>query len=191
MPKRAEMAYLLHMAKLTITEALAEVKTIKARVEKKHANVLRYFGRHSNVKDPLEKDGGSVAFIKAERQGIEDLLARWVRIRTAIQQANVSTKATVAGLERSVADWLNWRREIAPVQKAHVASFINGIQNARNEAKKQGVAMVEKETGQAPEIVICINEQEVAVLSESLETTLGELDGKLSLINATTVIDVE
>lgn len=178
------------MAKLTITEALAEVKTIKARVEKKQGNVLRYFARHSQVKDPLEKDGGSVAFIKSERQGIDDLLARWVRIRTSIQRANVQTQATITGTTRTVADWLNWRREVSPVQKQLVSSLINGIQRARDEAKKQGISVVDKESGQ-PEVVVSINEQEIAKLSEDLETTLGELDGKLSLINATTVIDVD
>lgn len=74
--------------KLTITEALAEVKTIKARVTKKQEGIMRYFARDARLKDPLLAEGGSSIWIERERQAIKDLLARMVTIRTAIQRKN-------------------------------------------------------------------------------------------------------
>ena len=61
------------MSKLTITEALAEIKTIEKRIDKKRQSLQPYIARMDGVKDPLEKSGGSAAFIKAERQAIGDL----------------------------------------------------------------------------------------------------------------------
>lgn len=181
------------MAKLTITEALAEIKTIKARTEKKQASIMRYFARDSRTKDPLEADGGSIDFVRRERQGIADLLARWVRIRTAIQRANVSTSLKVQDVERNVADWLNWRREVAPIEKSQLQVMVQGVNTIRQQALKQGAVLVEKETGakDVQEVIVAVNETELAKSTESLESILGELDGKLSLVNATTVIEVE
>lgn len=44
---------------LTITEALAEIKTVGKRVEKKREFIKAFLARQDGVKDPLEKDGGS------------------------------------------------------------------------------------------------------------------------------------
>ncbi len=54
------------MAKLTITEALAEIPTIEKRIEKKREFILNYLYRQSSVRDPHEKDGGSTVLIVRE-----------------------------------------------------------------------------------------------------------------------------
>lgn len=43
---------------MLITEALAELKTLNKRVEKKKEYVKAYLYRQEGLKDPLEKDGG-------------------------------------------------------------------------------------------------------------------------------------
>ena len=101
------------MSKLTITEALAEIKTINKRLQTKRQNTLQYVARDARVKDPLEREGGSVEFLKRERQSIKDLEQRVVAIRTAIQRSNLETRTTIAGRELSIAEWLTWRREIS------------------------------------------------------------------------------
>lgn len=70
------------MAKSTITEALAELKTINARLETRRQNVGQYLMRDARLKDPLETDGGSVEYVTRERQAIKDLEERIVQIRT-------------------------------------------------------------------------------------------------------------
>src|SRR5579863_1653454 len=66
------------MRQLTITEALAEIKTINKRLESKRESVRNYIARDVRVRDPLEKEGGSAEFIKRERQAIIDLEERIV-----------------------------------------------------------------------------------------------------------------
>ena len=76
------------MAQMTITEALAETKTIDKRISKKRTFVTDYLFRQDALRDPLEKEGGSVAAIEATRQAIGDLEKRLVDIRRAIARAH-------------------------------------------------------------------------------------------------------
>src|SRR4029077_17206699 len=98
--------------KLTITEALAEIKTIGKRVETKQSQLESYIVRDSRMRDPMEKDGGSAEFIKRERQAITDLQKRVVNLRLAIQQSNMVTKLSLNGTDMTVYEWLIWRREV-------------------------------------------------------------------------------
>lgn len=80
------------LAKLTLTEALAELKTIDKRIVTKQNNILTYAARQDLIKDPLEKDGGSVKFVKEEKQGMNDLETRKVAIRRAIAKQMILRK---------------------------------------------------------------------------------------------------
>lgn len=47
------------MPRLTITEALAELKTLDKRILAKQGSIPNYLVRDDRVRDPLAKDGGS------------------------------------------------------------------------------------------------------------------------------------
>ena len=182
---------------MTITESLAEIKTIGKRLEKKKQAIYANLGRDQRLVDPLE--GGSVEYIKRERQAIEDLEKRIVTIRTAIQKSNLETKTTVGEMSMSVAEWLTFRREVATGRQQFLASINQGVKQIRDKVQRDGgrvssvgmAATAIVEAGKnAPDVTIHINEKELLGEQERLEQILGELDGKLSLLNATTVIDV-
>lgn len=178
---------------MTITEALAEIKTIGKRLEKKRGSIGLYTGRDARVKDPLEREGGSVEFIKRERQAITDLEARVVLIRTSIQKSNLGTRAVIQGVDKSVSEWLTWRREIAPGTVAFINNMVQGINQMRAKIQKDGKAMLPaKDEGSATpgDVVVHLDEKGLHEESEKMEQILGELDGRLSLLNATTIIDV-
>lgn len=186
------------MSKLTITEALQEIKTIGKRLEKKRAAVGPYLARDSRNRDPLAKDGGSDKFITAECQAISDLEERIIKIRTSIQRSNLDAAIAVAGVTRTVAEWLTWRREISTQQSAFLRAMVSGLNNIRNEVQKKGgkivaaaaVAVNESfDPNGPPEVIVNVDERALIADQENLETMLGDLDGKLSLFNATTVIE--
>ena len=181
------------METTTITEGLAEIKTLTARIQKRRETVLRYLARDIRLRDPLEKEGGSVDFIKRERQAIADLEDRLVRIRCAIQTINGTTTLTLGETVRSIAYWLNWRREIAEKRAAFLgmvtgavgqarkyAGGITGAVNARGERVPSAEAPIE--------IVVNVDEALLAKEVELHEKIIGDLDGRLSLLNATTTI---
>jgi len=177
----------------TITEALAEIKTIGKRLEKKRESVKAYLARDSRVKDPLEKEGGSTEYVRKERQAISDLEKRVVTIRTAIAKSNLGTAVTIQGMSKTVFELLTWRREVSEAQKNFVTGMRMGISSLREKMMKDGKRVVgsdgEAETNRG-DAVISVNEKELIEESEKIETVLGELDGKLSLLNATTIVDV-
>lgn len=178
---------------ITITEGLAEIKTINKRIEKKRQYIGQYVGRLEGVKDPLEKQGGSVAIIAQERQAMSDLEARIITIRRGIQQANDTTNITVESVTRTISEWLTWRRDVAPSRRVWLSSLRDGMKNLRENAKRQGNAVVSATAvtaEQAPtDLVINIDEHELGQEIEQLENILGQLDGQLSLKNATVMID--
>lgn len=177
---------------MTITEALAEIKTIGKRLEKKRQGILQYVVRDARVKDPLEKDGGSTTFVQQERQGIADLEGRIITIRTAIQEANLATNITVGDQTKTIAEWLTWRREVSTGSRQFLTTLNQSIQAVR--AKLQtttGARLINaasEATAQPGEVVVHVDEKELAGSIEGMEQILGDLDGKLSLLNATTVL---
>lgn len=171
---------------MTITEALAEIKTVGKRIEKKQEFINGYVMRPENLRDPLEKDGGSRTAIDREMQAIGDLEQRLVTLRLAIQKANADTPVTVEGVTKSMAEWLVWRREVAPLRQRRLNGLRTGIVGARQnyvqKARQQGVEV------KADDLVVNVDEQALAREAETLETVLAQLDGQLSLKNATILI---
>ncbi len=174
---------------ITVTEALAEIKTVGKRIEKKRQFINQYIARQDGVRDPLEKDGGSATVIKKERQAIGDLEDRIVSLRRGIQQANDETYVSLNGETRTISEWLTWRRDVAPARKQWLAQISSSLHQIRENAKRQGAAIVSASvtTGEMKptDIVVNVDERGVAEESETLEDTLGQLDGQLSLKNAT------
>ena len=182
--------------KITITEALAELKTLGKRIPKKEEFSLQYIARSEGVRDPLEKSvpGGSPVAITRERQAIADLQKRHVAIRTSIQKSNHVVTITVADMTKTVAEWLTWRKEIAPGLQQFLTKMRMQVVNHRDQAQKRGNAVVSATaisgTEKPTDIVINVDEQALAAEAEQLENILGTLDGALSLKNATTFIEL-
>jgi hypothetical protein len=181
------------MSKMTITEALAELKTINKRLQTKRQNTMNYVARDIRAKDPLEREGGSVAFLIRERQGIADLEKRIVAIRTAIQHSNLETRASIGGHDMSVAEWLTWRREVSTSSREYLSLLIANIKGLRDKMQKEGRMLVSAQaeaSGGPADVVVHLNEKELLEELEVFDVVLGELDGRLSLLNATTTIEL-
>lgn len=176
---------------ITITESLAELKLIKAKIDKKKAFILQNLGRQEGAKDQLEKSGGTSAVLAAEMQAIKDLQERFVRIRSAIATANANSVVEICGIKRSIADWLVWRRDVAPIIKdleRHISSGIQGIKKGAQQSNFK--VLPPNESGSSPtDVIISLDEKKLAEASEQVQEILDTLDGKLSLHNATVQLE--
>jgi hypothetical protein len=179
------------MLSMTITEALAEIKTIGKRLVTKREFVLQYLGRQDGLKDPLEKEGGSREAIRESRQSIADLESRIIRIRRAISSANASVELAVCGDTRTIAEWLIWRREVSGEQVVFLRGLQAGLGGMRSEASKKGWNVVARESDvqDKTDVIVNIDELELSAEIEGMEKVLGNLDGQLSLKNATTMVE--
>lgn len=175
---------------LTITEGLAEIKTLKARIEKKRQGIGPYIVRPAQMRDPMEKDGGVANWIARELQSIGDMEDRIIRIRLAIQKANLETQLKIGTREFSIAEWLTWRREI----QADWAKFQRNLQDTlarvRQDPRNQGRAIRSDGEAGPTDIIAHIDEAQLAKTYDEYMETIGALDGRLSLANATTLIEV-
>lgn len=180
---------------MTITEALAEIKTVTKRIESKRKFVGQYLVRGSDFKDPLEKEGGSQKNLEQEMQAIRDLEQRLVDLRRSISAANDATDITIEGVTKTIGDWIVWRREVAPNRER----FLDGIQrsilsvrenqrygNLKSLNYRGDVGVSDKVT----DIIVNVNEQEISKEIEQMKNILGQLDGQLSLKNATVMVDL-
>lgn len=178
------------MAKITITEALAEIPTIGKRVGKKQKFIKDYLYRQANIRDPHEKNGGSAVLLKQEFQAIKDLEDRLIAIRAEIQRANQENTIAIGEETRTIADWLTWRREISSTTQNFYAQLSNSLNHVRTTAMQRGLSVTDKDTGSPSDFVVNLDEKWLAEEIEHLENVLGILDGQLSLKNATITIDV-
>lgn len=176
----------------TITEALAEIKTIGKRIEKKRQFIQQYLVRQEIVRDPLENQGGSKAAIASELQGIKDLEERIVALRRGIAKVNATTPLTIAGVTRTMQDWLTWRREVAPARKTAIQTLRQTLITFRQQQVQKGMTVRDVPTADPTDkdIIVNVDERALAVEAEQIEEVLGQLDGLLSLKNATTTFDV-
>lgn len=178
------------MTEKTITEALAELKTIQRRLAKKRQFIRDYLVRQERIRDPLEKEGGSFKALESEMQAIRDLDAYAVSLRNAINRNNLDTTVTIDGETRTVADWIVWRRDVAPHTQTFLGQLRADIQGVRKDAAQKGLQVVNGQAQSDTDVHINVNERKLAEQMEHIETVLGELDGKLSLHNATTTVTV-
>lgn len=179
---------------MTITEALAEIKLIDAKLEKKRTAVRTYITRQEQMKDPLLLQGGSFEYIKRERQAITDLENRKVALRRAIARANEATEVTIGGETRSIADWLVWRRDVAPGRQLFLTQLWQGIDAARRDAQQRGYMVVDGSTNSTTskpgDVAVNLDVVALGTEVENLVEILGNLDGQLSLRNATVQVEV-
>lgn len=177
---------------MTITEALAEIKTVLKRIQSKREFIETYQFRIDSLKDPLEKDGGSSKAVAEAGQAVADLETRVVALRTAIADANSSNTITLEGVEKPIADWLIWRREIAPGQERFLNGLANKLSSARSSVAGQKYRWgdAKSEQDKPVDIVVNIDETKLNADKEQMKNILGQLDGQLSLKNATIMLKV-
>lgn len=181
--------------KLTVTEALAEIKTLAKRIERRRESILPYLWRQKAVTDPLAEDveGGSREFIKRERQAAGDLELRWVQLRTAIQRLNLTEKITIDGDERTIADWLTWRKEVMPGQRDYLLKLRSAMNKLQQEATSKQVGVInidQSDSAKYTDVMTNISMVDLAADIEHIELVVGTLDGQLSYKNATSFIEL-
>lgn len=170
---------------ITITEALAEMKTINKRIDNKANFVTANLWRPSIITDALAADGGAEKRVGEEMQAIGDLFLRLERIRVRIQEANQKNLLTVQGQSKSVAAWLAWRKECAPKLKTLFGNLTRHMAEGNKQARTPAA-------GQQPwNVVEHYSTSKIQAATEFVDNVLGELDGKLSLFNATCTINVD
>jgi len=170
----------------TITEALAGLKRIDARIEAKRKLIREAAVRPEIMVDPHAKTGGSAETIKATLQSIADLGRRFMAIRAAVAASNAARDLTINGKTRKIGDWLVWRREVVGKQKTILMELLGSVQQLR----RAGGQFRDPQGNNPVNAVVNVDEAQLQKELTVIEDTLGVLDGLLSVANATTTIEI-
>lgn len=179
------------MEKMTITEALSEVNLIKKKLDHKKRNFVPLTVKAEHAKDPYESEGGSSVYLKKELQSIEDLYKRLIRIRSAISKANIETDITIGERTQSIHDWLTWKREISKDETSFINSVVTGVAQAQKDvATKPSCYDAADGTKKLLSLQVNVDYPAFVKKQEEMATLFEQLDGKLSLKNATIVVTI-
>ena len=122
---------------------------------------------------------------------MSDLQARVMKIRAAIQKSNLENTITISGYTKSISEWLTWRKEVAPNHLSFLNSLFTNIQNVRKQALQRGAQIVKgTEQEGLNDLIVNLDETVLQKERDDVQKILGELDGQLSLKNATINIEV-
>lgn len=180
------------MDKMTITEALAEIKLILKKIDKLQKVVNSNLFRYEHSKDPFESDGGSRMFAEASLQSIKNLYQRLSKIRAAITKANLENSLTIGDTTLSLHEWLTYKREIAKPTIAYYLELQNSLKQKMDEHDKRPQVYKDEATGkiEIAKLHASLDYAKIVAENQKLSDIEQTLDGKLSLKNATIVIEV-
>lgn len=133
--------------RMTIHRALAELKLIDSRIEKATAAIDPTGGMQGEdglVNQHYKKEEFETA-AKAKLQSVLDLIARKIKIKSAIVNANGVTKVKIAEKEMTIADAINYK-SLVSFQK----NLIGLLLNKHNKVK----ALVNKENERVNEVAL-------------------------------------
>lgn len=169
------------MAKITLTEALAQHKLTLKKIDDKTRELSHYTVRDERIVDPLQKSNTtSQKFVQEQMQSIADLGEHAIKLRAAISRKNKEVKVRFGSMEMTVEDALAWRREVAP----RVKMLYDGMLTQARKSRQVTAQQVEVKH------VVNFDESEVMKALEATTDALGKLDTELSIVNATQTIEV-
>lgn len=177
--------------KTTITEALSEINLIDKKLKKKRAEARNALFRYEELPDPYESEGGMKAYFNRVNQSIEDLEMNLQKIRSAIHKKNLDTKVKILHLEKSIDEWLTWKRDVYS-SKAKFLQELEGCLKAEYDEVKANPKIFKKKEGEEFKIANLVSSKDLAEIERELAELIEineKLDGQLSLKNATVVID--
>lgn len=178
------------MESMTITEALAELKLITKKVEKKKEVVKQNLTTFEHLPDAFKEDGGVKEMVKREMQAIADHYERLVRIRASIGVKNAETSVMVEGVSKTISQWLAWKESVKDPLSALLAEIQNGVNTAVKSNAQRPMVTANEQTKEVNLAKLMIN-VDMGHVNKSIETIISiteKLDGQLSLKNATTVV---
>ena len=179
------------MEQMTITEALSEVNLVNKKLEHKKKNALTLLVKADHAPDPYANEGGTAEFLKREFQSIDDLHRRLIKIRSSISKANIENEITLGNRTQSIHDWLTWKREVSKPETSFINNVVNNTKSLLDENSKQP-RVYESADGKKELLKLTPNVDYASFVKkqEELATLFEQLDGKLSLKNATIVVTI-
>jgi hypothetical protein len=193
--------------KLTIARALTRLKTSKAQLEQIAAQIQKYGAWTNKAFHPL----GDVATkdlninhktarekVQSLYQQFNDLTKEIVKLKVAIEKANLTTNITIGEGETAqtmtISEALNYRREVEKQVRQLTFSYNASVAAAQNNVNRYNQQWANAdESAKATllsDVLYLVNPAEIKKHEDFLSAFMTELDGELNAINAVTEIEL-
>ena len=158
--------------KMTVHKALAELKTMDARIE----NAIRSATYVLAVKHSAEKINGKTVqnFKEDMRSGyqkVTDLIARRDAMKRAVVLSNATTKVTIGGKEMTIAEAIEAKNHGMEFKSMLLRQMNSAYVTAQNELNRNGCEALEKKAEQYVLAVIAAQpkDSKMSVDSEAMK----------------------
>ena len=191
--------------KMTIARGLTRLKTIKAQLANIANQIGMYGAINNKVRHPLGEQ--KVALDKNHNQAIEavnslyqqfnDLKDEFLKIKLAIDKANLTTVITIGGKQMTIQEALIYRRDIQQYVQSLNHQYGRAVQQAQAQVDKYNNSLntegMDESTLKAvmADVLYLVPRERINEVNNFLVAFMTELDGVLNEVNAVTEITIE
>lgn len=204
---------------MSVHEAMAAIKMLDKRLDTLAQGTYVFTNKHSNTKiNGLPKEE-IVKQIAATHDSAVDTIARRRAIKAALSKSNASTMVVIGGKQYTVAEAIEMKRSYSTYMLSYIANWQNQMVVAKRQCDKTNAELEKRADEYVVGLIgskekvnsddamplrqayINANTMEVVTderiaeyvqkLQEELDTFEAEVDAKLSISNAITMIEVE
>jgi hypothetical protein len=191
--------------KLTIARGLTRLKTIKAQLENISTNIQQYGAWNDKTKHPLgdtthndikKNHAQAREKVASLYQQFNDLKAEYIKIKLAIDKANMVTDIEVAGKVMTIHEALIYEREIATFITRLTGAYKGSVASAELKVRQfnNQFANLQDENIKASllaDISYLVSKDVIEELDKFAIEFLTEIDGIKNEVNALTEIQVD
>jgi len=191
--------------KMTIARGLTRLKTIKAQLSNIANQIGSYGAINNKVRHPLGEQ--KVALDKNHNRAIEavnslyqqfnDLTNEFIKIKLAIDKANLNTVITIGGKQMTIQEALIYRRDIQEYVQSLNNQYGRAVQQAQAQVDKYNNSLntegMDESTLKAvmADVLYLVPRERINEVNNFLVEFMTELDGVLNEVNAITEITIE
>lgn len=131
--------------KMTVHQALCELKTLNARITSGiEGQVFVFANKHANTKVCGVDIGKYCEEIKSAYQSVTDLIARRDAIKRAVTTSNATTAVSIGGKEYTVAEAIEMKNNSIPLKQMLLREMNRRNTSARAEAERNNGERLEQ-----------------------------------------------
>ncbi len=169
---------------MKLIEALKNLKTIEKRIQKGCEQISEYFAYVSVETPHFETQEKQTEQVHSLIQGNLDLAKEYLKLKSAIEHTNLTTKVTIGHRTHTINELITLRRV-----SGKFTLMTYGAINP-NGAKTRLQQFYNKSGGVNPiepaRIIVCYKEEDKNKHQQEWTDFLAQIDGKLEVVNAET-----
>lgn len=188
---------------MSVARGLTRLKTIKGQLAHIQGDLRNYSSFNSKLKNPIADTTPATKLIdnqKAAQAAVDSLLqqesaliAEFVKIKTAIDTANLATKITLGGKTLSIAEALVYKRDAVSLTRNTLSSIEGGIVSAQRNVDQYNTQFSKVPEELKPdmlgEVIQLVPKTKIDEMRSFILAFDVEFNTMLNEINATTVLE--